>query len=69
MKETDLAQIVRAKDAVKRIDAIRKRLCFRRVNDEMIEALSEALSDIVAALELATLAINSQRKNEEEWHE
>ena len=62
MVETDLAQFVRAEDALKELHAIRLRLCFQRPSDDMLERYSEALSDIAAALQLGKLAVQYEGK-------
>jgi len=55
MRESDLAAIVRARDAMRRLDVLALRLCYHRVTDDDICTLRECTADILAALELATL--------------
>lgn len=62
LKETDLAAIARAKDAVQRLHAIQLRLCFHRPTDEMMEQMREAIQDISVGLEMATLWVAQSKK-------
>ena len=63
LKETDQAAIVRARDAVRRLDVLALRLCRNRVTDEDICTLREATQDIMTALEVArTIASRSDKE-------
>ena len=66
MRETDLATIVHAKDAVKRLDVLALRLCYRRVTDEDICIIRECIADILAALELATMIVGRNEKESDQ---
>jgi len=63
LKETDQAAMVRARDAVRRLDVLALRLCRNRVTDEDICTLREATQDIMTALEVArTIAARSDKE-------
>jgi len=63
LRETDQAAMVRARDAVKRLDVLALRLCRNRVTDEDICTLREATQDIMTALEVArTIAARSDKE-------
>ena len=63
LKETDQAAMVRARDAVRRLDVLALRLCRNRVTDEDICTLREATQDIMTALEVArTIAERSHKE-------
>ena len=64
LKETDLATMLRARDAVQRLDILALRLCRNRVTDDDICILREATADILAALELArTIASRGHKED------
>lgn len=57
LAETDLAQIARAKDRCRDLDALTLALCTRRLTDSDIERLRENTHEILAALEIATIVL------------
>jgi len=64
LKETDLAAIVHAKDAVRRLDVLALRLCYHKVTDEDICIIRECIADILAGLELArTIASRGHKED------
>ena len=67
MRETDLATIVHAKNAVRRLDVLALRLCYHNPTDEDICELRECTADILAGLELALTIAN--RTDEESDNE
>jgi len=68
LRETDLAAIVRARDAVRRLDALALRLCYHRVSDEDICELREATHDIMAALDVARTIASRSDDKETPWN-
>ena len=63
LKETDQAAMVRALDAVRRLDTLALKLCYHRVTDEDICTLREATQDVMTALEVArTIAERSHKE-------
>jgi len=67
LRETDLAAIVHAKDAVRRLDVLALRLCYHKVTDDDICIIRECIADILAGLELAR-TIASRSDKEDQWN-
>ena len=60
LKETDLAYLVRAKQAVKALHALSIRLCYKRPTEDDIIELRESIAEIGTALEIMTLWLGPQ---------
>jgi len=68
LKETDLAQIARAKQALKALHALSVRLCYHRPTEDDIIELREKIHEIGSALEIVTLWLGPKKSEEmEAW--